>query len=71
MLLKGFHGILRTGGRETARGRRQRADKALIEADGKDEDLSEHLCSLFTFLSRGLRFCNPMKEVLHLAMYEF
>ena len=50
VFLYGFDGILRTGGREAARGGRQRADAALVESDGQDEELTKDLHDVFVFI---------------------
>ena len=50
VFLNGLDSILRTGGREAARGGRQRADAALVESDGQDEELTKDLHDVFVFI---------------------
>ena len=56
VLLKGLHGVLAAGGREAARGRRQRRDAALVEPDGQDEQASQQVRQTVKEL-RGLHGC--------------
>jgi len=45
VLLERLDSVLGARRREAARGRCQRADESLVEADGEDEELAEHRSS--------------------------